>query len=364
LLLQSNLYDDEKLWSLLPQCTPVLYRLLMIEIKDLIRLHTAEKNDGNEFPSEVYEQKTVWHNFAKGEYLQSQNALYESLMAKLPRELKYGKSTLYNDTTPKGFERDDSLMAVQSLRDFDPYSKERIVEKSIPKKPKPKSNKIKNDSSQSSTSSQTQTVVEPAPIRVFPCFQSPPPFPYHNRVMRWFRMAKKGDSKLERQRSLHAFHRFVDQLILEKAFTFQKEEKRGRSYYLVAQFNFEDGTFLRGIVNYGTFVTSSGKEKCYHRHLSEKRDDEFLQKKLEQIFTAFDPDQKLPEGDLETILLNEDADAKGQDNDEKGATEGNQEAPRIEFDPKLGLIKIHDKDNGLVISLFRMPDSNVKVFRD
>jgi hypothetical protein len=347
-LLHSTLFSNEEALSLFPICTPILFRLMFVEMLDLLLSNKGKVADFNEFSRVIYGPKTAWHALASGAYIEAQNALYRNLHAKLPKAKIEDKSILFAARTLNLLSsQQTSLRDPQDLAQQDPYAHSRSIDRT----PKQLVKMQESQASHSATSSATMQEKrqdELQPVQDLRWFDRQPPFRYHGRVRRWFKMGPTDDARLERQRILHAFHKAVDILTLEESYTFRRGEKNRRSYYMVAQFNFQDGTTQRGVVSYGTFKTAAGVETCFHRHLSEKKGDEFLYGKLLQLFTSIDQDEDFIRGGHLNEIISPEEEA-----------DGIVERPYIEMDELLGLIKIHDKVNGVVISLFRLPASRL-----
>lgn len=362
LIALSDLLSDDQVLSLLPICAPIFFRLLLVEVFDLIKTNQDRHVDHDEFPREIYEAKTYWHARAQRGYLERQNTLFELLIQKLPKKTKFQESVIYkvaelSQVELKSLAAAISIPSPQELAKRNPYVNVRDNVASTAAEHTKKTEPVEKGVATSVEPEQKQRVAASTTSPTSSWTGNRQPFDYQPRVLRWFNMPSTDDAKLEKTRILHAFHKIVDKLVLEKSYTFQRMEKRGHSYYLVAQFNSRDGTFQRGVVGYGTFKSASG-EKCYHRHLSRKTDDEFVRQELEKVFTLIDQDEDYLKGDnLESLSTTVDDDNVDQTFTNE-VNENKNELPRIESDPHLGLIKIHDEKNGLVISLFRLPQTS------
>lgn len=315
LIEKTSFFGDKELLSLLPICAPVLHQLLMCDLEDLYMLFKEQsespESTRNEFRKEVYGPKKKWHAAARGKYIEEQNKFYSSLISHVPKTIQARKHQIFTDQV---------LLSENTFIKKDPYP----VPPAVPAKKTTKASSAKVESS-------------PATMAMIPppsWLQNPNPFSYHRRVLDWLTMAKRGDDAFEIQRVKHGFHPVVDKLIREAPYIFQRAESRKTSYYMVAQFDFKNGRSERGIISYGTFGKDE-KEKCYHRHFSQKRDDELLQTSIKKVFDGID----------ETL----------EDESSTASFEASDKIPKIEIDPLLGLIKIHDLEKGVVISIFKMP---------
>jgi hypothetical protein len=351
----TNFFNDEELLRLLPTCTPALHQLIMCDLEDINAMRQHEIKYGqahpDEFRREVYSPKQAWHDYAKDGYIESQNKLYASLFSQLPKGI--GGRTHYLYPSQILFSENELIKKNPYLVEFPATPTNQNAKKSSGPK-KTKQNQLRS----SSKSKGKQHVLSPvlkgnlptttqaiskstAPI-FHAWMEAPLPFAYHPRVLKWLRMEKRNDSHLEVQRVKHGFAPFIDKLIRDSTYAHYREDKRKQSYYLIAQFEYADGSKERGVIGYGTFGQNE-KEKCYHRYFSKKKDDELLQQSFNAVFESIDDFIEEDDGNFDIFAAT-------------------TSIPRIEIEPFLGLVKIHDDETGVVVSVFKLPiSSSVKM---
>lgn len=341
---KTNFFNDEELLQLLPICAPALHQLLLFDLEDINAMRQYEIKYGqahpDEFRREVYNPKVALHNDAKDGYIDSQNKLYALLFSQLPKGIEGRKHYLYPS---------QSLFSEKELCKKNPYlielpainSQQKAKKPSTPKKTKQNqsrpSAKPKGKQQVQSPVSKEKTIqaISKTSTPIFPTLiEAPLPFAYHSRVIKWLCMEKRNDLNLEAQRVKHGFAPLIDKLIREAAYAYHREDKRKQSYYLIAQFEYSNGCKERGVIAYGTFGQNE-KEKCYHRYFSQKKDDELLKQSLKAVFDSIDDFTEEDDGKFDIF-------------------EASTSTPRIEIEPLLGLIKIHDDETGVVISIFKI----------
>jgi hypothetical protein len=128
---------------------------------------------------------------------------------------------------------------------------------------------------------------------------------------------------------------------------------------LIAQFDFEKGKCERGILHYRTIDTAAGVRECYHRQFLRIEEEAFFSGSLTNVFLTVDQDVESHKERQRLKHVDPAADKQGMgpDGGSVESAEIETRLPHIEIDPLLGLIKIHDESNGLVISIFRLPSS-------
>ncbi|MBA2369824.1 MAG: hypothetical protein H0V82_12530 [Candidatus Protochlamydia sp.] len=337
----TSFFSDKELLRLLPVCAPALHQLLLCDLEDINAMRQYEIKHGqahpDEFRREIYNPKQALHDDAKNGYIESQNKLYALLFNQLPNGKDGRANYLYSSRI---------LFSHNELCKKNPYPVELPAQtKQGPSKPKktkqiqPRATaKSKGKQQVKSAVSKVNSPIISKPITpVFPSWiDAPLPFAYHPRVLKWLNMDKKDYLNLEAQRVKHGFAPFVDKLVRLDAYAYHREDKRKQSYYLIAQFEYTNGSKERGVIAYGTFGQNE-KEKCYHRYFSKKRNDELLQQSFNAVFKSIDDDFTDEDDGKFDILA------------------ASLSTPRIEIEPLLGLIKIHDEETGTVISIFKLP---------
>jgi hypothetical protein len=184
------------------------------------------------------------------------------------------------------------------------------------------------------------------------------PFLLERCFSKWFSKLKTKDPYAEQQRIWHAFHPIVDRLVREERYSIQRTEKGGNIYCLLAEFDYGEQTFQRGLIVYRICMTGAGIEKCTHRQFLDKEGDEVFFGTSEKLFLGLEQTERVFEEKNWEEMEAHRTELTLSETDDSNSSEA--ELPRIETDPILSLIKIYDDRNDVVISIFPLQERERK----
>lgn len=357
LLMRCTLFDDEELLSSLTLCAPLFYRLLLIDLYQMIISATDQIPQWHDASKETYGPKEKCHALARTAYLHAQNILFDRLISCNPK-VKIRKSTLFrlsglSYTEPPLTVSETFIPSPRGLANLDPYSVKEKPAQDV-------SRQVAEAKENGENGSMAKSGIACVLPKINSWMEMSQPFRYRGRARMWFRKTKEEETKLEKERVRRVFHLVVDKLAREECYASQQTNKYGFSFYLIAQFDFEDGKRERGIICYRTFDTSVKVRDCYHRQFLKVKEADLLQGSLAAVFSIVDRkvESKKERTRVKLGILTESNHGQQLDNGSAESVTEEKTLPCIDIDPMLGLIKIHDEENGVVISIFRLPVSS------